>query len=151
MRGTALRAALVLLWMGAAVAQPAPSDDDSRLALSLTPAERTYVLGQMRLFVESIQAIATGLADGQRARAVEVAAARGLKRNAADPAFPSTLGAKLPADWKQLGGALRRGFDGLAQGMAEGEGPQQSLARLGDVMKNCVACHATYRIVAERD
>lgn len=148
MRGTALRTALVLLWTAAAVAQPAPADDDSRLALPLTPAERGYVLGQMRLFVESIQGIAAGLSDGQRVRAAEAAAARGLERNANDPQFPPTLGAKLPAEWKQLGGALRRGFDGLAQGIGDGEGPQQSLAQLGDVMKNCVACHATYRIVA---
>ncbi len=132
--------------------QPAaPQDGDSRVALPLAPAERAYVLGQMRLFVESIHAVADDLADGRRAQAAEAAAARGIKRNADDPEFPPTLGAKLPAEWKQLGRAMRGGFDLLAQEIAGGEGPQRTLGRLGDITKNCVACHASYRITAAHD
>jgi hypothetical protein len=112
----------------------------------VTPVERAYILGQMRLFVISIQTIAAGLGAGDRAQAGEAAAARGLQRNANDPAFPLTLGAKLPAQWKQLGGGMRKGFDALAQTISSGDA-QKSLEQLGIVMTNCVACHATYRVV----
>jgi hypothetical protein len=100
----------------------------------------------MRLFVTSIQTIAAGLGADDRTQASEAAAARGLKRNAGDPDFPPTLGARLPPQWKQLGGGMRRGFDTLAQTISEGD-TRRSLEQLGIVMTNCVACHATYRIV----
>jgi hypothetical protein len=73
-----------------------------------------------------------------------------LARNANDPDFPPTLGAKLPPQWKQLGGGMRKGFDALAQTINAG-GAQQSLEQLGIVMTNCVACHATYRVTTARD
>jgi hypothetical protein len=61
----------------------------------------------MRLFVISVQMIAAGLEAGDRAQAGEAAAARGVKRNASDPAFPLRLSTKLPLQWKQLGGGAR--------------------------------------------
>jgi hypothetical protein len=125
----------------------ATDDQDSRTALALTRAEKAYVLGQMRLFVESIQIITGELVDGDKAKAVEAAAARGAKRNQNDPAFPSTLGAKLPQEWKQFGGSTRKGFDALADEIGKSENTGQSLKQLSEVMKNCVACHASYRVV----
>jgi hypothetical protein len=127
-------------------AEEAAGDKDSRQAIVVTPAERNYILNQMRLFVGSIQTVAAGLGADDRAQAAEAAAARGAKRNANDPAFPPALAAKLPPQWKQLGGGMRRGFDVLAQGISAGDGTQKSLEQLGIVMTNCVACHATYRV-----
>jgi hypothetical protein len=126
-------------------------DKDSREAVVVTPAERAYILNQMRLFVASIQTIAAGLGADDRAQAGEAAAARGLRRNANDPDFPPTLGAKLPQQWKQLGGGMRKGFDVLAEIINAGGGPRKSLEQLGVVMTNCVACHATYRVTISRD
>jgi hypothetical protein len=123
-----------------------PDNKDGRVAVVVTVVEKEYVLGQMRLFVTSIQAIAAALAVDDRAQAGEAAAARGLRRNANDPAFPPTLDAKLPPQWKQMGGSMRKGFDTLAQGISAGDGTRQSLAQLSEVMTNCVACHATYRL-----
>jgi cytochrome c556 len=129
----------------------APGDKDSREAIVVTPAERNYILGQMRMFVTSIQTVAAGLGADDRAQAAEAASARGAKRNANDPAFPRTLDAKLPPQWKQLGGGMRRGFDALAQGINAGDGTQKSLEQLGIVMTNCIACHATYRVATATD
>jgi cytochrome c556 len=147
MRTVSLALAFGALLVGAVAAQEIKTDDGSgRTALTLTPPEKAYVLDQMRRFVGSIQSITAGLADGDGARAVEAAAARGLKRNVDDPAFPPTLGAKLPAAWKQFGGGMRKGFDTLAQGIADKQDTSQSLRQLGELMNNCVACHASYRI-----
>ncbi len=137
----------VCLFAGTLSAQEVTIDDgNGRTALALTPPEKAYVLLQMRQFVESIQIITAGLADGDRSAAVEAAAARGLKRNQNDPAFPSTLGAKLPPEWKQFGGSTRRGFDMLAETIGKSDDPRQSLKQLSEVMKNCVGCHASYRV-----
>jgi hypothetical protein len=119
---------------------------DTRTPVALSPLEKAYVLGQMRLFVESIETIAVGLADGNRPEAEEAAAARGSTRNKDDPAFPKTLGAKLPPEWKQFGGNTRRGFDTLASNISSSGDIKVPLKQLGEVMKNCVACHASYRI-----
>lgn len=124
----------------------ADSEDD-RKALALTPAEKAYVLGEMRLFVESIQGIAQGLAENDHAAAAEAAAARGQMRNQNDPAFPASLSAKLPPEWKQFGGATRKGFDRLATEIANSKEGGPILQDLSDLMKNCVACHASYRII----
>jgi hypothetical protein len=138
--------------IGAGLAQDAgPSDKDSREAVVVTPAERNYILNQMRLFVVSVQTIAAGLGADDRAQAGEAAAARGLARNANDPEFPLTLGPKLPPQWKQLGGGMRKGFDALAQTINAGGDTRKSLEQLGIVMTNCVACHATYRVATARE
>jgi hypothetical protein len=150
MRRCAVWAVILFSSLDVAVAQPA-TPDSGRVVLTLAPAESAYVLSQMRLFVDGLQAIASNLGDGRRAEAAEAAASRGAKRNANDPQYPPTLSAKLPGEWRQLGIAMRGGFDGLAQGIADGESPQRALARLGDIAKNCVACHASYRIVETHD
>lgn len=143
-----LLAAIGAFLIGAPSAEEIKPDGfDEREAVVLAPAEKSYVLTQMRLFVESIRVIAEDLAEGDLAKAADAAAARGMKRNANDPAFPATLRAKLPDAWKRFGQGLRQGFDGLAQGLANGEDARQSLKQLSQVMTNCIGCHAAYRVV----
>jgi hypothetical protein len=145
---TSLLLAVGAFSMGLLSAQEIKSEEiDDRAAVVLSLSEKAYVLNQMRLFVGSIQSITEGMAAGEPSRAAEAAAARGLTRNINDPAFPSTLAAKLPDAWKQFGGGLRKGFDRLAQGFADGQDSKRSLKQLGELMTNCVGCHASYRIV----
>ncbi|MBG0810760.1 hypothetical protein IY145_15415 [Methylosinus sp. H3A] len=126
-------------------------DADSRVAVAMTAPEKAFVLGQMRLFVKSIEQIVSALASGDRATAAQAAAARGGARFQAENAMPPTLGAKFPETWRSFGQPMRKGFDELAKGLADGEGESRSLARLGELMRNCVACHESYRIVDARD
>jgi hypothetical protein len=137
---------------GVCLTQEAASGDiDDRTVVTVTPAERNYILNQMRLFVISVQTIAAGFGAEDRAQASTAASARRLKRNANDPDFPPTLGTKLPPQWKQLGGGARKGFDVLAETIGAGAGTQKYLEQLGIVMTNCVACHATYRVETSKD
>jgi len=129
----------------AAMAEPA---EDAREPAAFTKAERAYILGQMRLFLTSIQAMTEGLAEGKLTVVAEAAAARGLKRNVHDPDFPKTLGAKLAPLWKQMGGGTRKGFDQIAEAAQQGESKDKILGLMGETMKNCVACHQTYKLVA---
>ncbi|BBU63380.1 hypothetical protein MSC49_33150 [Methylosinus sp. C49] len=126
-------------------------DADRRVAIVLTAEEKAFVLGQMRLFVESIERIVSSLAAGDRTTAAEAAAARGGKRFQAENVMPATLGAKFPEMWRSFGQPMRKGFDELADGLAQGEPESRALARLGETMRNCVSCHQSYRIIDARD
>jgi cytochrome c556 len=128
----------------AAVAEPLA--DDGREAAPRTLVERTYILAQMRLFLASLQEINEGLANGQTSMVAEAAAARGMRRNANDPDHPASMSDKETQLWKQMGGATRRGFDQLAAAAEQGESKEKLLGILGETMKNCVACHQTYRL-----
>jgi hypothetical protein len=120
---------------------------DPREPLFATAIERAYILEQMRLFVASIQMVAEGLATGNANAIVETAAARGQRQAASDPNFPATLSPKLTPFWKQMGAGVRGGFDALAAAARDGEPKEKTLGLLAETMRNCVACHQTYKIV----
>jgi len=136
-------AAAVFLASASSFADPG---EDMREPAPFNAIERAYILGQMRLLVESIQAITAGLANDRMDEVVEAAAARGMRRNANDPAYPKSINAHATALWKQMGGGVRRGFDELADAAQNGAPKEKQLAILADTMKNCVACHQTYRL-----
>jgi cytochrome c556 len=137
-------ASLLLLASSVSFADPS---EDAREPAAFNALERAYILGQMRLFVESIQVISASLASDHLSDVVEAAAARGKRRNANDPNYPKSINAHATALWKQMGGSVRRGFDELADAAQNGAPKEQQLAILAETMKNCVACHQTYRIV----
>ena len=101
----------------------------------------------------------------QRAAARETARGRGTRRSAAMTALgrrPRQVSAGIPGrlrrrrlaraeprqDQAHPGGA-RAGFDGIAYAAHEGTPPLALLGMLGETMRNCVACHQTYRLAAE--
>jgi cytochrome c556 len=59
---------------------------------------------------------------------------------------PLSLMAKLPLEFKQAGMEAHAGFDALATAAEGGEPTDLLLARLGERLDNCVACHRTYRL-----
>jgi hypothetical protein len=140
-------AALVLASSGALTDPAVPPNEDTRQPAAFNTVERTYILEQMRLLLESIQQINEGLATDHMADVAEAAAARGMKRNADDPNFPKSINFHASPLWKQLGGGVRRGFDELAEAAKNGAPKEKQLGILAETMKNCVACHQTYRLV----
>jgi hypothetical protein len=146
-----VKARMSAVIMLVSLAPGAGAQEDARVAVTLTAVEKTFVLGQMRLFVESVERIVTALATEDRAAAAEAAAARGAQRFQAANDMPASLSGKLPEQWRAFGRPMRQGFDAFAQGVADGEDKSRALARLGEIMRNCVGCHASYRIVDARD
>ena len=121
---------------------------DSREPTSRTPAERTFILGQMRLFLSSIQAISTGLAAGDMSLVVAEASARG-RRGTPVSAIPPEMKAKETPAWGTMMSGARGGFDKMAEAAASGATSQQLIGQLGETMRTCVACHQSYRLVEE--
>lgn len=118
---------------------------DGRQALLLAPGERDVVLGEMRAFLASVQAIVQG-AQAEDMDAV-VKAARHVGA-AAQGTVPGSLMKKLPLEFKQLGFDTHRRFDQLALDAEQLGDPGHTLEQLAELMRNCVACHAAYRIDA---
>ncbi len=141
---SALRIAIVSSLLAAAPA----AAQDLREPAARTPAERVFILNQMRLFLGSIQAITAALPAGDMATVVAEATARGRK-GTPPSAIPPGMKAKETAAWTAMMGGARRGFDEIAESAAAGAAPLQVMGQLGETMRNCVACHQAYRIVEE--
>jgi len=120
----------------------APSSD-GRQALLLESGERDLVLAEMRAFLESVQSITAAVGEQDSKRIAEAARKVGA---AAQQAVPASLVGKLPLSFKKLGFDTHRKFDQLAMDADELEDPAYSLQQLSELMQNCVACHAAYRI-----
>jgi hypothetical protein len=137
----ALTAALYVFLVRGSVA-PA---SDGRSAILLDPGERDLVLTEMRGFLRATQDILVAATKGdpggaaKAARTVGVAAQRGV---------PASLMGKLPLGFKQLGFDTLGRFDQLALDAESLGDANQLLTALGELMANCVACHAAFRIDA---
>jgi hypothetical protein len=120
---------------------------DGRTAILLDPVERDLVLAEMRAFLQATQGVLVAATKGDLAAAA--AAARGVGA-AAQRGVPASLVGKLPLGFKQLGFDTHGRFDQLALD-AEGLGDaDQTLTALGELMSNCVACHAAFRVDARQ-
>ena len=120
---------------------------DVRAPVAVSAAEQAWLLGEMRRNVVVLQQITAALSEGRPAEVHDLAAAFGTLPSAKDPTRPPQLRQKLPAAWLGLVHQLHQDFDGIAEGAAATETTAQTLTRVSRLMQNCVACHATYRLV----
>ena len=118
---------------------------DGREAIVLNADEKDLVLAEMRTMLDSVQGVVDGIANKDMKRVAQSARQSG---SAAAAQVPASLMAKLPLTFKQLGHSAHSGFDEIVVGAESGEPEDMLLGRLGERLKNCVACHATYRLEA---
>jgi cytochrome c556 len=145
-----LALAAIILWLLTAAAagvffvrgNTAPASD-GRLAILLAPAERDFVLAEMREMLSATQRVTQALAEGDRASAS--AAARAASSHDGK-AMPLGLMAKPPLDFKTAGMAMHAGFGELAKAAEAGETVPALTGRLAKNIDACVGCHQTYRI-----
>ena len=132
----------VVLFASPCVAQ------DTREPAVRTEVERAFILGQMRLFLQSTQAITVALGKADLKTVESEAAARGRKGTPVS-AIPPGMKAKETPAWTAMMAGARAGFDDIARAAHEGAAPSELIGMLGDTMGNCVACHQNYRIAIE--
>jgi len=123
--------------------------EDNREAVSRTPAEKAFILGEMRKFLEALQSINDSLSRHDLASVSEAAEARGRTRNSPPPGMLPSLKAKETDTWRQWAQNVRIGFDTIAASAKSGEPIERQLALTRDILQSCTACHATYRIELE--
>lgn len=136
-------------WIVAGVLAVSPCmAQDTREPAVRTEAERAFILGQMRLFLQSTQAITVALSRNDLKTVEDEAAARGRKGTPAS-AIPPGMKAKETPAWTAMMGGARAGFDEIARAAREGAPVSGLIGMLGDTMSNCVACHQNYRLATE--
>ena len=123
------------------------ADPDVRTVVLLPAKGRHMVLEEMRVMLISVEGYIAAAAKGDTAGMRAAAHASGAAAAAdMDPAVED----HLPADFVRLGMSTHVAWDSLAADVGRGATPNQSLGRLADIMKNCVSCHAQYRIEVQR-
>ena len=115
---------------------------DGRTAILLEGNERDLVLFEMRVFLESVQLITSGISENDMTRVANAARQSGSN---AQMAVPGSLVGKLPLAFKKLGFDTHVRFDELALDAEQLGDRDHALAQLNAILMNCVACHATYR------
>lgn len=118
---------------------------EHRKPITLSAEEKAHIHLEMRLFLSGTQKIVTAAAANDMK--VVATAARELGMAAAHE-VPAGLRKKLPLEFKQLGQATHQGFDDLARDADSLADANHALRQLGQVMSNCVSCHAMFRLEA---
>lgn len=120
--------------------------EDGRSAVLLSSAERIKVLGEMRIFLETVQTITEAIAANDMEAISSSATKVGMSLvRTEDPAFM----AKLPVEMKKIGFATHQAFDDIALKASVTENPMELVADLGELMLNCTTCHSSYRFDVE--
>ncbi len=119
--------------------------DDGRTAVLLEPAERLAVLGEMRVLLETTQAIVEALANDDLVSVEQSARSVG---SAAIQTMDFKLRAKLPLEFKKLGFGTHYAFDEIADMAKAGKPVKEVQQKLAATMNNCIACHASFQLPA---
>ncbi|MES0490864.1 MAG: hypothetical protein ABUK01_12785 [Leptospirales bacterium] len=127
-------------------AQQVESMEDTRMAITLTPDEKSHVLGEMRAMLNSIQGIVAGLDQGDMKMVSEAALESGTAHMVdTDP----RLMMKLPLSFKKLGIGSHEYYDKISE-VALADGSQKKiLSMLNSQLQTCIACHDTFQFVTE--
>lgn len=116
---------------------------DSREVILLTPQQHDLVLTEMRVFVGSLRDINQALGSDDTDLFQQASLKVGLK---AQQGVPLDMMKALPLPFKKLGMATHKQFDELAASAKQGADTRQLLTDLGQLMNNCVVCHAAYQL-----
>ncbi len=145
------RAAVVLAFCLAltvpAACQTAPPSAvpsaDSRESITLTGEELAHLRAGMRTYLEATHAITDALARNKLRQAVDKA------REAGTQSMQGTslaVAATLPPAFTLLALDTHQKFDALAQAASGAATRADIQQQLSDILANCTACHATYRV-----
>jgi len=123
---------------------------DSRTIVHLAPAERNFILAEMRQLLQAVHGVVTGMSetDQPRGHALAAAAARSAGMKMAVDDNPGLI-LKLTLPMKQLGMSVHRDFDELADTILAGTTSQDVLQRLSAITTKCVTCHEMYQLKEE--
>lgn len=123
---------------------------DPRHLIPLNAAERAFLLAEMREFLSVTQRVLAASQAGDMQAVAAAASSVGLKAHKDDFANPDSIvndiRKKAPPAFLPLGRTTHAGFDEIAD-MATSMGDKDAVNELlATNLRNCVACHASYRL-----
>ncbi|MBL0710060.1 MAG: hypothetical protein JJV99_03435 [Colwellia sp.] len=140
---------IVILAMGYKfVAGSVESSEDNRIAVVLTHDERNLILGEMRQFLISVQAISQALTEEDIGKVVGLSAKAGMS---AEADTPGSIFRKIPLGMKMLGLDTRKKFDDMSAYAKNNQDIKALRVQLDTILSNCVACHEAYKLSESAD
>lgn len=118
---------------------------DGRAEIVLSAGNRDIVLAEMRTFLSAVQGITAALSRDDLETVASQARSVGA---AAVGQVPASLMQALPLEFKTLGMSTHAAFDQLALDAEQMGDRELALRQLGEILGNCVSCHAAYRLTA---
>ena len=130
--------------MSSAAAENVATDNlaaDQRISLGLSATEKAEFLREMRQMLASIQGILTGIGEENPHLIAESSRSSG---NRMARATPDSLRKNLPQSFKDIGGPTHMIFEELAI-RAETDDMDMLASFTGELMQQCLSCHAIYK------
>ena len=130
------------------LAVPAAADPRPRELVDLPPPMREHMLANMRDHLLAIETITRLLAEGRYEEAADTAEER-LGMDAMQTHGGHHMAPYMPEGMRAIGNAMHRAASRLALGARDAEVRGDlagAFAGLSEVMQQCVACHAAYRV-----
>ena len=114
---------------------------DTRVNLGFTPSEKAVFLAEMRQMLVSIQGVIAGIGSDDPEQIMKAARYSG---NRMARATPKSIKKKTPLAFKQIGGPTHMMFEELVI-RAETDDMDILAEFTGELMKQCIACHALFK------
>ena len=127
-------------------ARESASMEDTRMAITLTPGEKSLVLSEMRVMLSSVQGIINGLDQNNMEMVSEAALASGTKHMVdMDPRVMM----KLPLSFKKLGVGSHKYYDEISAVALSDGSEKKIISMLNEQLQTCIACHDSFQFVTE--
>ncbi|WP_029933423.1 hypothetical protein [Thiomicrospira pelophila] len=133
---------IVIFLLSIGLAVQASESIDGRISLNLTEAEKAEFLTEMQQMLGSIQGVIQGIADDDPDKIIKAARVSG---NQMARATPDSVRAKLDDQFRSIGGPTHMMFEELVI-RAETDPADELLRFTANIMNNCMACHAKYKV-----
>lgn len=118
---------------------------DGRTAIVLLPAERDFVMKEMRGLLAATQEIMAAGSQNDVQRIVK--AARGAGMAGAADVNPALM-VKLPVEFKRLAMGMHGDMDEIAKAGESGKSAPELLKMTSSALEKCAACHKDWQIKA---
>lgn len=147
-KAVALAAAAFVLLLAAATAPGGAhagqqTDGDAREAIVLSAGESAEMLRGMRLYLESVEKIISGMSANKMPAVADGAKTSGM---AMLGEISILTAAKLPPSFIVMATDTHQKFDALAEAARTAGTKLVVMQHLSAILANCTSCHAMYRI-----
>ena len=116
--------------------------NDKRIGLGFSELEKAQFLSEMRQMLASIQGVIAGI--GEENRELIISSAR-YSGNRMARETPESIKKKTPQSFKDIGGPTHMMFEELVI-RAETDDMNTLTSFTGELMKQCLACHAMFKV-----
>lgn len=120
---------------------------NKRMVIHVAAEEQAHVLTEMNDFLNALNTINQALATKDFETVAKTASVFANHGNKGKPAVELSFESKVPPEWKLFARPLRQGFGEVALAAKQDPTIENVMSKLAKTTQNCVACHATFKIV----